>query len=128
MPKSSTAASAVRLLQVAMEARGMSQLALAKLSGIPQATLRRLMRQAVTPTADMLERLAEALGIPASDILHAASSATGLVVSAASPRQAKRVARLNLAYAQCDDACQRLLLELAERLAASRPKRGAARR
>ena len=127
MPKSVTAASAMRLLQAAMEAQGLSPLALAKLSGIPQATLRRLMRRAVTPTTDMLERLAQALGI-SGDILRAASSATGLVVSAASPRQAKRVARLNVAYAQCDDACQRLLLELAERLAASRTKRPAARR
>jgi len=128
MPKSGTTASVVRLLQAAMEARGMSQLALAKLAGIPRVTLRRLMREAVTPTTDMLERLAEALGIPASDILHAASSATGIVISAASPRQAKRLARLNLAYAQCDDACQRLLLELAERLAAPRAKPAAARR
>jgi len=128
MPKSGTAASVVRLLQAAMEARGMSQFALAELSGIPQATVRGLMRRAVAPTTDMLERLAEALGIPASDMLRAAASATGLVIGAASPRQAKRVARLNLAYAQCDDACQRLLLELAERLAAPRSRRRAARR
>ena len=128
MPRSGTNLYVVRLLQAAMEAQGLSQLTLAKLSGIPQTTLRGVMRRAVTPTADMLERLAEALGIPASDILHAASSATGLVVGAASPRQAKRIARLNVAYARCDDVCQRLLLELAEQLALPRAKRTAARR
>jgi len=105
-----------------MAEHGMTQSALAKKAGIPTTSISRLMRHAVAPTTDTLERLALAFGVPAARLLmDTATSASGLV--GVDPAYARRVAKLNVAYARCDDADQRLLLELAERLAAKGKKR-----
>lgn len=55
-------------VRVARERRGISQTCLAKAAGLPQKHVSRIERGEVNPTYHTIIRLADALGVPISDL------------------------------------------------------------
>ncbi len=121
MTKTSTTKSVADFIRRAMIAQGLSQMEVARRAGVSQSTVARIIKGAVSLTADTLEPIASALGISVADILSHVPTVDVRVAARAGLRtEAERMAHLAKMYAACDEDAKQLLVALAEKLAGRR--------